>query len=121
MLEALNSSMNKGLDRETADSYIDRLSAVCQKAFESYHAVRDRNDKVLKACRMLEAENPAGMHFALVEKNLAHAEEIAKQIVEDVHYEAIAIVECAMDEVQGIHDSIDRLLSDVQYRLKDIA
>ena len=120
MLETLGND-NKKLDRETADSYIDRLSSVCQKAFESYHAVRERNDKVLNACRMLEAEGPADTHLALVEKKLAHAEEIAKQIVEDVHYQAIAIVECATGEVQGIHDSIERMLSDVQYRLKAIA
>ena len=121
MLKALGNDNNKDLDRETVDSYIDRLSTVCQKAFESYHAVRERNNKVLNACKMLEAENPSGMHLELVEEKLAHAEEIAKQIVEDVHYEAIAIVEYANDEVQGIHESIDRILSDVEYRLKAIA
>ena len=111
----------KELKKETIDSYIDRLSTMYQMAYESYNALLDRNDMLLKTCKKLDAGSPAGAHYDIVAGKLAQAEEIAKQIVEDVHHEAIAIVEYARNEVEGIYDTMDRMLSDAQYELREIA
>ena len=117
MSEMMGYNENKELDKETVDSYIDKLSTSYQEACESYNALCDRNDELLKVCRQLGEKNPEGMNLDIVANKLAHAEEIAKQIVEDVHREAIAIVEYAKDEVESIYDKLDSLMADNRYGL----
>ena len=121
MSEIIKLERKKELKKETVDSYIDKLSAMYQMAYESYNALQDRNAKLLKACRMLEAGDLADIRLEIVERKLAHAEEIAKQIVEGVHHEAIAIARQARDEVDSIYDTMDRMLDDVRYGLKESA
>ena len=117
MAELMGYNENKELDKETVESYIDKFSTTYQEACESYNALCDRNDELLRVCRQLGEKSPDEMDLDSVISKLAHAEEIAKQIVEDVHREAIAIVEYAKDEVESIYDKLDSMMADNRYGL----
>ena len=105
---------SNGYDKEQVDNYIGKIAGAYQAVYMEYSMILEKYNALEHNYQKLKSEKQTGNDADIIAKALLDSEKLAKEIIDNAHYEETRIIGLTVKNLQYAYNTLENAMSEVQ-------